>query len=103
MTSFPNSIIRCYAFFGLLDSKSQKIADILDSHVNDNEKINIQSGCTLLDGTVNSFMANESYYHSQKRTKNKVRLIDKRRIKKHEMKYPRATLIWENKTRNYKS
>jgi len=84
LTSFPNGVVRCYAFMGLLEFKSESILNVINKHTNDFEVIDTQMGCFSLQYAVYVFMVFEAKKHAKNRLRNKISWRDKKRIKRHD-------------------
>lgn len=55
LTNHPNGVVRCYAFWALNLRPNINTFEIVKNHLNDNEKIQIQSGCIIDEEKVGDF------------------------------------------------
>jgi hypothetical protein len=55
LTNHPNGVVRCYSFWALGFHPNIDLLEIVKYHLNDNEEIEYQSGCTISSEKVGDF------------------------------------------------
>lgn len=62
LTDYSNTVVRCYAFWGLCDKKNKEVFEITKKHIQDEELVETQFGCSGADKKVGDiFIASVTY------------------------------------------